>query len=48
LASAPKPGPIEDSFWEELLLFIEDGKVIPVVGERAVTIAPIMIFSTIG
>ena len=31
---------LDDAFWEELLLFIEDGKVIPVVGERAVTIAP--------
>jgi hypothetical protein len=35
-----EPSPIDESFWEELLLFIEDGKVIPVVGERAVTIAP--------
>src|SRR5271165_5858411 len=35
-----EPSPIDDSFWEELLIFIEDGKVIPVVGERAVTIAP--------
>lgn len=34
------PSPIEDHFWEELLLFIEDGKVIPVIGERAITIAP--------
>ena len=31
---------LDDNFWEELLLFIEDGKVIPVVGERAITIAP--------
>ncbi|HKM58952.1 MAG TPA: toll/interleukin-1 receptor domain-containing protein [Chthoniobacterales bacterium] len=35
-----EPGPLDDSFWQELLTFIEDGKVIPVIGERAVTIAP--------
>lgn len=32
--------PSEDDFWEDLLSLIEDGKVIPVIGERAVTIAP--------
>jgi TIR domain/SIR2-like domain len=35
-----EPAGLDDNFWEELLLFIEDGRVIPVVGERAVTIAP--------
>jgi hypothetical protein len=40
ISTIGEPGPIDDNFWEELLIFIEDRKVIPVVGERAVTIAP--------
>ncbi|MBV8141082.1 MAG: toll/interleukin-1 receptor domain-containing protein [Verrucomicrobia bacterium] len=40
IGECAEPGPIDENFWEELLTFIEDGKVIPVVGERAVTIAP--------
>ena len=32
--------PNEEDFWEDLISLIEDRKVIPVIGERAVTIAP--------
>jgi hypothetical protein len=31
---------MDDDFWEDLLTLIEAGKVIPVIGERAVTISP--------
>jgi FHA domain/TIR domain/SIR2-like domain len=31
---------MHEDFWEDLLTLVEDGKVIPVVGERAVTKAP--------
>jgi hypothetical protein len=31
---------MHEDFWENLLTLVEDGKVIPVVGERAVTKAP--------
>lgn len=29
--------PTDDDFWEDLLIFIEEGKVIPVIGESVVT-----------
>jgi TIR domain/SIR2-like domain len=31
---------VDEDFWEDLLTHVEEGKVIPVVGERAVTKAP--------
>ena len=31
---------MDDDFWEDLLTLIEAGKVIPVIGERAVTMSP--------
>jgi len=32
--------PIDSDFWEDLLVFIEEGKVIPVIGEGVVTFGP--------
>ena len=31
--------PNEDDFWEDLLTLIEDRKVIPIIGQRAVTVS---------
>ena len=32
--------PTDSDFWEDLLVFIEQGKVIPVIGEAVVTFGP--------
>jgi hypothetical protein len=34
------PAAMDEDFWDELLTLIEEGRVIPVVGERAVVCAP--------